>query len=269
MKLDRKTIPEVVEWVNHYLRGERHEQLVSSSIAGDEWLNCLKDTGIPPRTDGKSLGTCIEKLLKAEISRSIGIKLTGSAAAGVDIPELSLNTKATSDRQPQSSEPFHSPYERVLGPEYDILACIYNGIEFQKSQRNTPIQIMAAMYYEHTEVADQQLCVSATLLRDLHNSGLVNEELAKRALRGIVYAKKSSAGYKALHKGLERAEFAVIDTTVEAYEEEMAAKGTIELPSDAEWERFSRSPLNGKISISFALQWRYQYNPNAEGVRYY
>jgi hypothetical protein len=180
-----------------------------------------------------------------------------------------LNTKATSDRQPQSSEPFDSPYERVLGAKYDILACIYNGIEFLKSQKNTPIQVTAAMYYERSEVADQQLCESARLLRDLHKGGVVDEELARRALRAIVYAKKSSAGHKALHKGLQRSELAVIGTTIEAYEEEMAAKGIIELPKDAEWKAFEDSPLNGKISISFALQWRYQYNPSAEGVRYF
>jgi hypothetical protein len=54
-------------------------------------------------------------------------------------------------------------------------------------------------------------------------------KFAKRALRVIVYARKSSAGYKALDKGLQRRELAVIDTTVEAYEEEMATKGKIEL----------------------------------------
>jgi hypothetical protein len=63
MKLDRRLIPEIVEQVNHYLRGEQHEHLAGSSIARDDWLACLKRTGIPPKTDGKSLGTCIEKLL--------------------------------------------------------------------------------------------------------------------------------------------------------------------------------------------------------------
>lgn len=31
------------------------------------------------------------------------------------------------------------------------------------------------------------------------------------------------------------------------------------IPNDNEWERFLVSPLNGKISISFALQWRYNF----------
>jgi len=31
------------------------------------------------------------------------------------------------------------------------------------------------------------------------------------------------------------------------------------LPSDGEWSRFISSPLNGKIGMSFALQWRYNF----------
>jgi hypothetical protein len=272
MLLDRKEIPAIVEQVNHYLRGERHEQLASvippSSAFGREWLACLRSTKLPPRTDGKSLGTCIEKLLKAELSRKLNVTLTGSAAAGVDIPELSLNTKATSDKQPQSSEPFDSPYERVLGGKYDILVCVYNGTEFLKSSLTTSIQINAAMYYERTQVADMELCTTARLLRDFYTSCGIDEQLARRGLRAVVYAKKRSAGHSILRKGLERRELSVLSAAVEAHEEEMAAKGKIELPKDAEWSQFKVSPLNGKISISFALQWRYQYKPNVEGVRY-
>ena len=31
------------------------------------------------------------------------------------------------------------------------------------------------------------------------------------------------------------------------------------LPNDNEWNRFLKSPLDGKISLSFALQWRYNF----------
>lgn len=33
------------------------------------------------------------------------------------------------------------------------------------------------------------------------------------------------------------------------------------MPNDNEWHRFLRSPLNGKIGMSFALQWRYDFGP--------
>jgi hypothetical protein len=31
------------------------------------------------------------------------------------------------------------------------------------------------------------------------------------------------------------------------------------LPSGDEWSRLKKSPLNGKIGMSFALQWRYNF----------
>ena len=31
------------------------------------------------------------------------------------------------------------------------------------------------------------------------------------------------------------------------------------MPNDNEWERFLRSPLDGKIGLSFALQWRFNF----------
>lgn len=33
------------------------------------------------------------------------------------------------------------------------------------------------------------------------------------------------------------------------------------IPNDNEWERLKRSPLNGRIGMSFALQWRYNFGP--------
>lgn len=51
-------------------------------------------------SDGKSIGTFIEKLLTVLFSIKKGCVFTGSAAKGVDLPELNLGIKATSDRQP-------------------------------------------------------------------------------------------------------------------------------------------------------------------------
>ena len=31
------------------------------------------------------------------------------------------------------------------------------------------------------------------------------------------------------------------------------------MPNDNEWVRFLKSPLDGKIGMSFALQWRYSF----------
>lgn len=40
------------------------------------------------------------------------------------------------------------------------------------------------------------------------------------------------------------------------------------LPNDNEWQRFLRSPLNGRIGMSFALQWRYNFGAVFNSVPY-
>jgi len=268
----KEGLPAIVGAVNDYLRGQNHGRIrpkvceIEPGKAEPSWFRHFAKTQRPERTDGKSLGMYIEKLLKAEISRFLGIAIGGSSAAGVDIPELALNTKATSDRQPQSSEPFHSVYDRVLGAKYDIVVCIYNGTEFFEST-GCPLRILSAQYLARTEVADNKLCATAKQLQSLASGRSIRADLAKRALRAIVYAKKGGpkrASYTELDKSLAAEDETRILGAVENCETDMAAEGEIPLPSDEEWTTFLASPLNGKIGISFALQWRYQFRSLAE-----
>jgi hypothetical protein len=264
----RQQLSEIRERVNQYLRGEQHER-VREFVRGLEpgnvipsWLTVLESTGHPERTDGKSLGTYIEKLLKAEIARTLRVSITGSSALGVDIPELGVNTKATSDRQPQSSEPFSSAYERVLGARFDILVCIYNGEDFWSS-RSAHLQIVSAHYLKKTEVADRELCQTAKMLQRL---SIVrnDEDLAKRALQVIAYAKKGGGGpkataYRALKRTLASEDADQIRTAVEQCEDELFVDVKPEPLAGSVWQEFLTSPLDGRIGISFALQWRYQF----------
>ena len=55
--------------------------------------------------DGKKVGTYVEIRLNEHLSELYDY-LRGSAANGVDIPELGVDVKATSKKQPQSSSPF-------------------------------------------------------------------------------------------------------------------------------------------------------------------
>jgi len=273
-ELQRKVkegLPGIVEAVNQYLCGDKHPRIKRHLCAiepGNEqpsWFIHLARKRRPQRTDGKSLGTYIEKLLKAEMSRLLGIPLIGSSASGVDIPELDLNTKATSDRQPQSSEPFDSAYDRVLGAKFDIVVCIYNGRELLES--SCPLRILSAEYLKKTEVADAKLCGTAKLLQRLALAKVIGNDLAKRTLKSIVHSKKAGpkgAFYMALHDALASDDPGRIAAALESCEQEMGAEGQTGVPSSGEWNSFLRSPLEGKIGISFALQWRYQFRSLAK-----
>lgn len=47
------------------------------------------------------------------------------SAKGIDFPELGVDLKVTSVQQPQSSCPFRSPRQKVLGLGYSLLIFVY------------------------------------------------------------------------------------------------------------------------------------------------
>lgn len=257
--------------VNSYLRGESLD-LVAEQLRSLEptrtlpaWFNELRSRKRPLKSDSKTLGTCVEKLLKAEIGRAFDLQITGSSASGVDIPELNLNTKATSDRQPQSSEPFKSAYERILGANYDILLSVYNGEAFLEDARRS-LEIVNIAYLTKTEVADANLCVLARLSRELLRRQVFDEALCRRVVRGIVYLKKGKRLYNQLKGALTTGDIPELDNVLR--EMETAADhldSLIDQPSPSEWDQYLSAKLDGKIGISFALQWRFQFRSCVPG----
>lgn len=75
-------------------------------------------------TDGKAIGTYLEQALK----RFLGARYIfshGNAAAGIDFPDLNLDLKVTSARQPQSSCPYQNAAQKVYGLGYNLLILVY------------------------------------------------------------------------------------------------------------------------------------------------
>jgi hypothetical protein len=187
----------IVNSVNQYLAGKHHEQIAEHlrqfepKNALPKWLKHIEEHGRPAKTDSKSLGTIIEKFIKAEISRMLTLTVSGSSASGVDIPELDLNLKTTSDRQPQSSEPFVSAYQRILGADHDVLVCIYNGEEFH--EQHVPLKIIRHRFLRQTQAADKVLCSGAQPLQRRARSDEASSKIWRRCLRALAYTKKSSS----------------------------------------------------------------------------
>jgi hypothetical protein len=85
------------------------------------------------------------------------------------------------------------------------------------------------------------------------------------------FLKKEIADVKSGNEPLSRDELNIILSIVDAKPKTSAIvnacsdwvinchKDFARLPNDNEWQRFLRSPLNGKIGMSFALQWRYNF----------
>jgi hypothetical protein len=82
-------------------------------------------------TDGKAVGTHIEKAFKAYLAKSYLFE-EGNAAKGVDFPELAIDLKVTSVDQPQSSSPFQSARQKIFGLGYSLLVFVYEKVRCSK-----------------------------------------------------------------------------------------------------------------------------------------
>lgn len=78
-------------------------------------------------TDGKAIGTFIEKKFQKQLRDKYEITI-GSSASGIDLPSEDILTdiKVTSIIQPQSSSPFKNAQQKVFGLGYNLLVFVYN-----------------------------------------------------------------------------------------------------------------------------------------------
>ena len=75
-------------------------------------------------TDGKAVGTYLEHKFQSHVRAKYKYQ-EGSSAKGIDFPELGIDIKVTSIRQPQSSSPFQSARQKVYGLGYSLLVFVY------------------------------------------------------------------------------------------------------------------------------------------------
>lgn len=75
-------------------------------------------------TDGKAVGTYVEAGFNDFIANNFAHQ-QGNAARGIDFPDLNVDLKVTSIRQPQSSCPFRDATQKVYGLGYHLLLMVY------------------------------------------------------------------------------------------------------------------------------------------------
>lgn len=125
-------------------------------------------------TDGKAVGTYLEhKFQKYLHSKSEYVE--GSSAKGIDFPELMVDMKVTSVKQPQSSCPFKSARQKLYGLGYSLLIFVYEK-EDDESSRTGRLNILHTIFVEESRTADFQ---TTTGLRNiLDNNGNHDDLLA-------------------------------------------------------------------------------------------
>ena len=132
-------------------------------------------------TDGKAVGTYFEHKFQAALSRKYRCVI-GSSAKGIDFPDLSVDMKVTSSRQPQSSCPFKSASQKVYGLGYSLLVFVYEKTDDPRT-RTSNLNVLHTVFVDSSRTADFQ--TTSGIRSILGNSGNRDDLLAFFAERNL------------------------------------------------------------------------------------
>ncbi len=100
--------------------------------------------------NGKKVGTYLEHKFRKFLHRKYRYK-EGSSAKGIDFPELRVDMKVTSIKQPQSSCPYKSARQKIYGLGYSLLVFVYQKRDDRKTSKcNLAIQHVVFVNQDRT-----------------------------------------------------------------------------------------------------------------------
>jgi len=125
-------------------------------------------------TDGKAVGTYLEHKFQAYLHEKY-IYVEGCSARGIDFPELGVDIKVTSIKQPQSSCPFKSAEQKIFGLGYSLLVFVYEKTD-DETTHTAKLNIVHTIYIEKEKTADYQ--TTTGIVKIIENNGNVDDILA-------------------------------------------------------------------------------------------
>lgn len=133
-----------------------------------------KEPSIYGTTDGKAIGTYLEHKFQKYLHTKYSY-VEGSSAKGIDFPELMVDMKVTSIKQPQSSCPFKSASQKIFGLGYSLLIFVYEKRDDNLTQTGT-LDIKHTIFVNQERTADFQMTTSLNQI--IRNNGNVDDILA-------------------------------------------------------------------------------------------
>lgn len=106
-------------------------------------------------TDGKAVGTYLEQKFRLFLKDRYEF-LEGNSASGIDFPELLVDVKVTSIKQPQSSCPFKSARQKIFGLGYSLIIFVYDKTD-DSTNRTATLNILHTIYVSAERTADFQM----------------------------------------------------------------------------------------------------------------
>jgi len=125
-------------------------------------------------TDGKAVGTYLEHKFRSYLKESFEY-IEGNSAKGIDFPELGVDMKVTSIKQPQSSCPYKSASQKIFGLGYSLLVFVYEKSDNEKSKTGK-LNILHTIFICAERTADFQ--TTTGILKILKNQGNKDDLLA-------------------------------------------------------------------------------------------
>jgi hypothetical protein len=163
-------------------------------------------------TDGKAVGTYLEQKFTLAVAQKYHFKL-GSSASGIDFPDIDVDIKVTSIKQPQSSSPFKSARQKVYGLGYHLLVFVYE--KKDNSQKQTArLDIKHAIFIDKSRTADFQMTRGVRNILDnegnvddlvafFEDKNLPGDDITWRALAEEVLNKRPMVGYLTMSNALQ------------------------------------------------------------------
>ena len=125
-------------------------------------------------TDGKAVGTYLEQKFQADLHKKYDY-VEGSSAKGIDFPELDVDIKVTSIKQPQSSCPFKSARQKIYGLGYNLLVLVYEKSDDEQTKTGS-LNIRHTIFVAKSLTADFQ--TTSGILKIIENEGNFDDILA-------------------------------------------------------------------------------------------
>ncbi len=147
------------------------ELLKEEARAFAEKESVHKERSLYGVTDGKAVGTYLEHKFQ-EILQEKYIYRRGSSAKGIDFPELDVDIKVTSVKQPQSSCPFKSARQKIYGLEYSLLVFVYDKHDDRRTRKAT-LNIKHVVFVDSSRTGDYQ--TTKEIIKILDNNANVDD----------------------------------------------------------------------------------------------
>jgi hypothetical protein len=163
-------------------------------------------------TDGKAVGTYLEHKFQASLEGRFSHR-RGNSAKGIDFPELDVDIKVTSIRQPQSSCPFKSASQKIYGLGYSLIVFVYEKHD-DHAKRASLLNLRHTVFVAADRTADWQTTfgLRALLKRRANRDDILAffaermlplDEVAANALADRVLADTPKLGYLTVSNALQ------------------------------------------------------------------